>query len=152
MIDDEKRISGLLELASQRMKRFRELEEIEWKLNFSIWALLGGLAYVWVTGHVTVPEWLKSPCAFIVMPIAAMLPHAVALIMLHKQEQTEAKSRNHYRDQAERLVSEAIPKEKFRYLGCLRRRDWIWIGWELFVTSILAESVLILIRTPRCSP
>jgi hypothetical protein len=63
-MDDEKRVNGLLEMASQHMKRFRELEEIEWKINFSIWALLGGLAYVWATGHVTVPAWFKSPCAF----------------------------------------------------------------------------------------
>ncbi len=151
-MDDEKRITGLLEMASQRMKRFRELEEIEWKLNFSIWTLLGGLAFLWVTGHMTMPAWLKSPCAFLLAPIPALLPHGVALFMLHRQEQTEAKFRNHYRDQAEELLSKVIPKVKFQYVGGLRYRDWIWMGWELFVTFTLSEAVLLLMRTATSTP
>ena len=89
-MDDEKRIGGLLEMASQHMKRFHELEEIEWKINFSIWALLGGIGYLWVTGHMTMPTWLKSPRVFLVAPIPAMLLHGIASFMLHRQEQTEA--------------------------------------------------------------
>jgi hypothetical protein len=149
MIDDEKRVSGLLEMASQHMKRFRELEEIEWKINFSIWALLGGLAYLWVTGHMTAPAWLKSPCVFLLAPIPAMVLHSLASFMLHQQEQTEAKFRNHYRDQAEELLGEAIPKEKLRYVCGLKRRYWAWIGWKLLVTLFLSEAVLFLMRTPR---
>lgn len=146
-MDDEKRISGLLEMASQHMKRFRELEEIEWRINFSIWALLGGLAYLWVTGHMIVPAWLKSPCVFLLAPILAMLLHGAASFMLHKQEQTEANFRNHYRDQAEELLGKSITKDKFRDVWGLRGRYWLWIGWELFVTLILSEAVLLLMRT-----
>jgi hypothetical protein len=151
-MDDEERISGLLEMASQRMKRFHELEEIEWKINFSIWALLGGVAYLWVTGHMTMPAWLKSPCAFLLAPIPAMLLHGVASFMLHKQEQTEAEFRNHYRDQAEELVSKSIPKDKFHYLCGLRGRYWGWIAWEVIVTLVLSEAVLLLMRTTTPIP
>lgn len=151
-MDDEKRISGLLEMASQHMKRFHELEEIEWKINFSIWALLGGVAYLWVTGHMTMPAWLKSPCVFLLAPIPAMLLHGVASFMLHKQEQTEAKFRNHYRDQAEELVGKSIPKDEFHSLCGLRGRYWRWIAWEVVVTLALSEAVLLLMRTTTPIP
>jgi hypothetical protein len=151
-MDNEKRVSGLLEMASQHMKRFREVEEIEWKINFSIWALLGGLAYLWATVRMTLPLWLKSPCAFLLAPIPALVPHFVASFMLHKLKQTEAKYRNYYRDQAEELLGNVIPKEKFQYVWGLRGRDWIWISWELFVTFLLCAAVLFLMQTTTANP
>jgi hypothetical protein len=149
-MDDDKRVSGLLEMASQHMKRFRELEEIEWKINFSIWALLGGFAYLWVTAKITEPTWftwLRKPYVFLLAPIPTVLLHGAALFMLHKQQQAEAKRRNHYRDQAEAFLSKEIHKDKFQYLGGIRGRDWRWIGWSLLVTFLLAESVLFLMQT-----
>jgi hypothetical protein len=151
IMDDEKRVSGLLEMASQHMKRFRELEEIEWKINFSIWALLGGLAYLWVTGRMTAPPWfawLSNPYVFLLAPIPMMLVHGVALVMLNRQQQGQSKLRNHYRDQAEELLlGNVTPKAKFEYAGGIRWRDWAWIGWDMLVTFLLAESVLFLMQT-----
>jgi hypothetical protein len=147
MIDDEKRVSGLLEMARQHMQRFRELEVIAWRINFSVWALIGGLAYLWVNGHMTPPPWLMRPCAPLVVPMPAMVLHFVVLFMLNRQEQTEAKLRNHYRDQAEELLGKAIDKSKFRHVGGIRLRDFVWIGWCLIVTFILAASVLFLMQT-----
>ncbi len=149
-MDDEKRVSGLLEMANQHMKRFRELEEIEWRINFSMWALLGGLAFLWVSGKMTAPGWftlLKNPCVFLLAPIPAMLVHGGALFMLNKQQQAQAKLRNHYRDQAEELLSKPIDKDKFQNVGGVRWRDWGWIGWALLVTFLLFESVLFLMQT-----
>jgi hypothetical protein len=152
-MDDEKRTRGLLEMASQHMERFHDLEEIEWKINFSIWALLGGIGYLWVSGHMTIPAWLKSPCAFLVAPIPAMLLHGLASFMLHMQEQTEAGFRNHYRDEAEELLSKSpIPKDKFYSVCGLRGRYWRWIAWEVAVTLILSEAVLLLMWTTAPPP
>ena len=146
-MDEEKRISGLLEMASQHMKRFRELEEIEWRINFSIWALLGGLAYLWITGKMTAAAWMKSPCAFLLLPIPVVLLHGAALFALNRQQQTHAILRNHYRDQVDELISRPIPKQQFHHVGGLRLRDWWWVGWAVFVTFALSESVLFLMRT-----
>lgn len=146
-MDDEKRVSGLLEMASQHMKRFRELEEIEWRLNFSIWALLGGLAYLWVNGRMTLPPWLIGPCVHLVAPIPIMAAQGLVLFMLNRQEQAEAFRRNFYRDQAGELLSATIPKTMFKRVGGIRGRDWVWIGWALLVTFMLSESVLFLMQT-----
>jgi hypothetical protein len=153
--DDDKRVSGLLEMARQHMTRFRELEELEWRINFSIWALLGGFAYLWVTGKVTKPMWfgwLSEPCIFLLAPIPAMLVHGVALFMLNQQQRRQAKLRNHYRDQAEELVSKPIQKDESPNLFFIRFRDWCWIGWALLVTFMLAESVLFLMLTTTATP
>ena len=153
--DGEKRVSGLLEMASQHMKRLREIEEIEWRINFSIWALLGGFAYLWVTGRVTKPTWfgwLSNPYVFLLAPIPAVLVHGAALYMLNRQQHEVSKLRNHYRDQAEELLSTPIPKKKFRYLTEIRLRDWFWSGWALLVSFMLSESVLFLMLTTTPVP
>lgn len=153
--DDEKRVSGLLEMASQHMKRFRELEEIELKINFSIWALLGGFAYLWVTGKVTAPTWfalLSKPYVFLLAPIPVMALHGLALFMLNQQQQGHAKLLNHYRDQAAALLSEPIQKDQSKYVGSIRWRDWAWIGWDVLVTLMLFESVLFLMWTTTPTP
>jgi hypothetical protein len=156
-MEDEKRVSGLLKLASQHMKRFHELEEIEWKINFSIWALLGGLAYLWGAGKMTAPTWIKSPSVFLLAPIPAVLLHGAAIFMLSRQHQQAAKMRNHYRDEAARLLraesgTNAPHAIQSRYFAGQRWRDWCWLGWFMSVTFILTESVLFLITMSRSAP
>jgi len=147
MMEDEKRVTAFLEMARQHMQRFHELEEIEWKINFSVWALIGGFAYLWVTGHMTTPVWLKGLRAFLIVSIPVMLVHGLALLMLNRQHQTEAKFRNDYRDRAAELLGKPILEKRPHYIGGIRWRDWRWIGWSLLVTFGMTASVVFLMQT-----
>jgi hypothetical protein len=150
-------VSGLLELASQHMTRFHELEELEWKINFSVWALLGGLAYVWGASKLTPPTWIKSPLGFILIPLPVVLLHGAAVFMLNVQHRISAEMRNHYRDQADALLrvnpdlQPPHTKPYGRFLG-LRWRDFYWNSWFMLVTFLLADAVLFLITVPRIVP
>jgi hypothetical protein len=73
--------------------------------------------------------------------------------MLHRQQETEAKFRNHSRDQAEAILGSVIPKDEFKYLLGIKLRNWLWICWELLATFMLADAVLLLMQgaTPAIS-
>lgn len=99
-MDDEKRISGLLEMATQRMKRFRELEEIEWKINFSIWGSLGAVAYLWMNSKNAVVLGLPKGRSVLLLVLIPVAIHGIALYRLNRQQQEIAKLRNSCTDRA----------------------------------------------------
>jgi hypothetical protein len=104
-MDEDERVAGLLELARQHTQRFRELEDIEWKINFSIWGFLGGLAYLWGNGHLVPPNWaLRGPLAFLLLPPSALLLHGMAVVKLNVQQQEQAIWRDNYRRQTAALL------------------------------------------------
>lgn len=146
VMNDEQRVSALLEMARQYMQRFHELEEIEWKINFSVWALFGGLAYLWVNAKsMTTPGLLKGRYAFLLVLFAVGL-HGLALFMLNRQERQIASLRDNRRDDAARLVGIAVQEYEPHYVGGIRWRDWGWIAWNLIVTATMATAVVFLMR------
>jgi hypothetical protein len=146
-MDEENRIPGLLELARQHMQRFRELEDIEWRINFSVWGFLGGLAYLSVNGHLKPPSWVLNWPFALLLPLPALLIHGVAIYQLNVQQQEQAKYRDKFRRQAEGFLNTKVyqhlePKRP----GGLRWRDWMWVTWDLGVTFIIAMSVIVVTR------
>jgi hypothetical protein len=55
-MDADKQVVALLDLAKQHIQRFHQLENIEWRINFSVWAFVGGIAYFAVSGKVEILE------------------------------------------------------------------------------------------------
>jgi hypothetical protein len=149
MSDELLRVSGLLETANQHMQRFHDLEQIEWKINFSVWALLGGLAYLWAAGkNVITPELLRSPRAPFLVPLLPMAVHGSALFMLNRQQREVAsrcKDARYLANQLLRLESAKGPTEK-KYLFNIRWRDVRWIVWNLLVTFMITAAVILLVQ------
>ena len=144
-MDDEKRISALLEVAHQYMERFRELEDIEWRINFSIWGLLAGLAYLWMTGRATIPQVLNGRIVFLLLPLPVILVHGIALLKLNIQQQEYAMACDECRTQVAEALGSKPPKQHTRRIG-IRRRDWEWIIWDLTVTYGISAAVIFLIQ------
>jgi hypothetical protein len=153
-MNEEARVAGLLDLTKQHMQRFRELEDIKWRINFSVWAFFGGLAYLWVNGHLVPPDWLRKPYALLV-PVFATILHGRAAVKISKQGAEHAKI---CYDLRRRVVAELlnIDPEKIypvpRVVLGLRWRSWEWLGWEVLVTLILAMIVILLIWDTGVAP
>jgi hypothetical protein len=147
-MDDDKRSATLLDLARQHMQRFNELEQIEWKINFSVWGFFGGLAFLWVNSHMAVPDSLtKHSIIFVLLaPLPALLFHGLALYWLNVQQQEQAELRDKYRQLTVELLGQGVPtKITLERHGGVRRRDWKWIGWDLLVTFVIALVAIFLV-------
>jgi hypothetical protein len=144
-MQDEGRLSGMLELARQHTQRLAELEQEEWKINFSLWALLGGVAYLHVNGHVPAPRLV-----FLVVGgclTAGM--HAVALYRLCRQQEKHRIDRHYWRMEAAKLIGVQLPASanvQAQYWLGLRRSDLGWLLWEVIVTIAIAGAVALIIQ------
>jgi hypothetical protein len=146
-MEDAQRVTGLLELARQQMQRYHELEELEWKINFSVWTLLGGVAYLWVVNvKLPLPAVLMSkPGAYLLLPIPAMAIHGLALSMLHQQQAERARARDDYRRLAGEILGAPVP-DKAKPSKHYRWRYFRWLGWDLIVTFVIGAAVVFLVQ------
>jgi hypothetical protein len=140
-MDDDKRIAILLDLAKQHMQRGRELEDMEWKLNFSIWALLAGIAYLWLSVHLKVPDWVRimSLWRTLLPSLLVAFVHASAMWWFARRSKREGTLRDDYRREILKMLS--LPTE------CYPTRPWrrfMWI-WAVAITLILGIGVTALI-------
>ncbi|MBS0364054.1 MAG: hypothetical protein JSR98_21990 [Proteobacteria bacterium] len=141
----DQRLTALLALSDQRRRRFQELEQIQWRINFSIWAALGGLAYLWAAGHLIAPRWLLAPMAYFLAPIPPVLIHGAAVIKL-TQQQLQLSDFAHKSSAIvyNMLDLEVLERPKSpRRLG-LTGRAWFWVGWSVTVTASLTSAIVVL--------
>ena len=141
-MDDEKRLTALLDLAKQHMQRCRELEEIEWRVNFSIWGSIGGLAYLWANGHIASPEWIRYKSTVILFPISVMFMHGLTNVWFWVRSKSEAKLRDGYRRDITKLLGVAMD---YPDRG-LTLRDLIWMAWHWLITLALATATMLVIQ------
>lgn len=136
-MDAEKRVSFLLKLAEQHMQRFREIEGIEWRINFSVWAFWGALAYLWINGHICTPEWMKSCAALIFLPVGPAFLQSIAILEINKMGKQHAKLRDEHRSRAleEMGIRERIygtrRKTVFGFGYCGRSGSHTSSDWQL---------------------
>jgi hypothetical protein len=141
-MDDDKVIAILLDLAKQHIQRGRELEDMEWKINFSIWALLAGIAYLWLSAHLKVPEWVRlgSPLMTLLpLPLIITFVHASAMWWFAFRSKREGALRDDYRRKILKLLN--LPVEGYP------TRPWrrfMWI-WAVAITLILGIGVVTLV-------
>ncbi len=146
-MDDEFRVSNLLELARQHMQRFHELEEIEWKINFSIWGGLGGFAYLFATKNLRIPVWITGGWSILYIAPAVLALHGIALYQLNRQQQKHAELRDGYRHRSALLLTRGITAYEPSRPGGIRVLDWGWIGWDLTVTLAILYAAILLLRS-----
>ena len=152
LMDDKDRVVGFLELARLNLQRFRELEDIEWRINFSAWAFVGAIGYLWVTAKLPADWLFEPPYPFVIAPVIVALTHGISLYKVNRQMDEQRLFRERWRSNAEELlgvsVRAGVPR---RYWG-LRRSDWSWIVWEVLVTVLLLGAALLMITKIRRPP
>src|ERR1051325_12164855 len=84
-LSKKERLDGLQRLEELHAKRFDQLEQIAWRINFSVWAALGGLAYLWGGGHLDAPDWMRCWTAYVYAPIVRAGLHGAAFFQLNRQ-------------------------------------------------------------------
>jgi hypothetical protein len=141
-MEDEKRLSALLDLSKQHMQRCRELEEIEWRVNFSVWAFLGGLAYLWASGHIVSPGWMRWPPTMLLFPLSVTFMHGFANLWFWSRSKSEAKLRDGYR----RDIAKLLGVDKDYPDRGLTLRDLVWMAWQWLVTLAIAAAVMLVVQ------
>jgi len=144
--DDRENLASLLELAKQHAQRAHELEEIEWKINFSVWAFLGALAYIATNDGQHVPGWIKTWSGLATVVAFPVMLHVVGVIKLYLQQQTQKEFRDRYKQRVERIVDHKRHAYSEKKTMGLSKTDWWWIGWDVLVTIMLGLGVLCLLR------
>jgi hypothetical protein len=87
-MDDEKRVTAFIELYRQQMERYRQTQDVEWKVNLSIYASLAGAIY-FIAQH---PLQIGSCIAillFLIIPGLIPFMHAWWLWKIHDSEQAD---------------------------------------------------------------
>src|SRR5258708_36209259 len=121
-MDDDKRIAALLDLAKQHMQRCHELEDIAWRIKFSVWAFFGGLAYLWANGHVTSPAWVRWRLTVLLFPLSVAFLHVATAIWFGFRLTEEARHRDNYRRRILQLLelgNDSYPDRGFRFRNLL---------------------------------
>jgi hypothetical protein len=143
---DEKHTGVLLDLAKQHMQRCHELEDIGWRIKFSIWAFLGGLAYLWANAHIRSPEWVRWHATAVLFPLSLTVLHGSMLVWFGHRLTDEARLRDGYR----RAVVELIGMDKSLYPDRgLTARNLAWALGEVLVTLMIAIAVLLVMRDSK---
>jgi hypothetical protein len=136
------RLQALVDLCGQARDRFRELEGVEWKANFSVWGFLLASAYLLLTIEpqraIHLGPWSLVLC--LVPPL-----HFAAIYKLNRSAFFWRTWADYYRDQAKQLMKipsgqVAAPTGK----EPLTKDYWEWIGLEWFPTLIASSIVMLL--------
>ena len=144
-ISDTDRVNACLDLCRQARERFRQIEGTEWKINFSIWAFLGAIAYLSLTTAPPTKFGWASIYLLLIVPI-----HWRAIWRLIRSERDWQEWANYYRREARRILElpsqcteNPMPVEtdnqSLRKIGCE------WIVLDVALTVILAAGVIYLI-------
>ena len=101
-MEPETRVSALLELAKQHATRGRELEDLEWRVNFSLWALLTATAYLWMNAKLKAPGWMLEYVW--ALPLGMLFVHAIAMYWFAHRSKEEGQRREDYKRDALKLL------------------------------------------------
>lgn len=145
-IGPKERLGSYQDQLRQARERFHQLEQIEWKINFSIWGAIGGLSYIAMKSPPLTPEpALKSPLlyCFIFIPF---LIHLSAVWQLNRQQQKITMWRQKLENNIDSLLGTSFAEDDSRRFGGLRLRDWFWAGFAAIVTVLLSAAAIYLLQ------
>jgi hypothetical protein len=115
-------------------------------MKFSIWASLGGLAYLLTNGHIAIPRWILWRWTALIFPLMLALLRAAATIWFGFRLREEARIRDTYRRRVVKLlgiVDSLYPDRGITF------RNVIWIIGEELVTFLIALAAILIIQNSK---
>lgn len=142
-VSDSDRLQAALNLYNQARARFRELETIEWRVNFSAWGLVIASAYALLRADVLGGQHFGDRAA---LAWLAPVVHFAAMVKLHLSSHGWRLAADRYRDIAKSLADIPYDSRPTTTRGkpvCgLLPSDWTWILLQVTVTLVGAYVVV----------
>lgn len=138
-MDDKDRVEAYINLYKQQMERYKNTQNIEWKGNFGVWALLAGAIYL-ASGKegATVPLSVAAPVLLLVIAI-----HLGWLISVHSSEEEDKKLWVQYRGKALRLLQHGggTQADGADWVKRPWYKELIWLVLEVGMTASLSVTL-----------
>jgi hypothetical protein len=138
-MDDKDQVDAYINRYKQQMDRYSRTQEIEWKGNFGVWALLAGAVYFAGTNRsIAIPLCFIGP-----MLLVLTLVHMGWLLNIHSSERFDKKLWAEYRLRASQIIQPNAPDEgTFKHSWI---KEAVWILLEVGVTTLLSLALLALL-------
>lgn len=126
------KLEALVELCGQARNRFREIESVEWRVNFTVWGFLAAAAYA-----VMFAERPIQVRAWSLWLVAVPLLHFWAVFLLNQSGYFWRQWAAYFRDKAKAALD--LPTEGRQEppdTEGLTKRHWAWIVVETVPTVL----------------
>ena len=150
VISDAERVRAAIELSKIFVDRCSEIEQIEWRVNFSIWTALLALGYLWINNGDELNGFLLKDYILWISGIVICFGHVICRVWLYNQHHEMGDLRNQCQRMAAdiALLEISFPERasvtnesawRVRARRVIRR--WRWAAWEVGVTAVLCIAV-----------
>jgi hypothetical protein len=148
----DKSLDAYISLYKQQMDRFNNTQDVEWKANFGIWALLAGAIYFAAQKSVTVPKgWV------VLVLCCAVVVHYVWLRLIHDSQQLDKDLFSLYRRRAAQILEcekeqeDLLSRSKWYRKPWVRVRELVWTCLEVGMTGLLCLLLFVMLfKTQQC--
>jgi hypothetical protein len=137
-MSDKEKVEAYISLYKQQMDRFGKTQDVEWKGNFGVWALLAGAIYL-ASGKegASVPLSVAAPILLLVIVI-----HLGWLKSVHRSEEVDKRLWVQYRGKAIRLLQPVVtPDDGADWIERPWYREVFWLLLEVGMTAILSAAL-----------
>lgn len=138
-LEPKDRVAAYISLYKQQMERAAKTQDIEWKGNFGVWALLAGAIYFAAREHVVALSCRKTE----VMLALVIIVHTLWLLRIHGSFAFDKKLWDGYRTKTLEIIEPGATQ------GKPYKRSWfaesVWILLEVGMTTILSLVLLVIL-------
>jgi hypothetical protein len=133
-MNEKEKVEAYISLYKQQMDRFNNTQNLEWKANFGLWALLAGASYVAAQKPLIVPRFWA---VFVLCGIVAV--HIGWLSFIHGSQQVDRRLWMLYRRKAAAILQCEKEQEDLLQPSRWERlfREPIWTFFEAMMTGLL---------------
>ena len=139
------RATSFLELAHHNSQRFHELETLQWRINFSVWAFVGAIAYLRAQG-LSLPTSIVSGHTILYGSIVIFVFHFVGLLLLSWQQDRQRRLARMWRREAQGILNGPSEPSETTARRSELVRSGVWVVWQLGVSVVLLCVVALLIQ------
>jgi hypothetical protein len=147
----KEKVEAYISLYKQQMDRFNRTQDVEWKANFGVWALLAGSIYFVAQRSVILPS-----CLVAIILVAFCVVHCGWLLFIHDSQRIDKDLWKLYRRKAAEILICDVEQEKLLshsewYRGP-RIRELLWTSFEVGITALLCLLLFVMLHKTQLSP
>jgi hypothetical protein len=109
-MEEKEQVQAFISLYKQQMERYGKTQDIEWKGNFGVWALLAGASYLAAKEPVTL-----SRCTTGVVLLLTVIVHGGWLLNVHSSERFDKRLWVEYRRRALDIIQPGHGEQPFEH-------------------------------------
>jgi hypothetical protein len=129
-MEEKEQVQAYISLYKQQMERYGRTQDIEWKGNFGVWALLAGASYLAAKETVTLSRLTTGTVLLL-----TVIVHFGWLLNIHNSERFDKRLWVEYRRWALDIIRPGHGEEPFRHSWL---KEFVWILLEVGMTTILS--------------